>query len=208
MAHPAALRPARDNTVATNAPSDASRTSRPVDRKDAKYGIGQHAHPCRKVEGLVLRKRGGSSSLPGRIEEPCKPRPFAALEAESEQRSSTLIRTSRVFACLRWKRTDNVCSGSRPSTCWRRGRLASSFGGRSTQSGGRRFGSPGARSPQRLPARDVRQRSEPRAARLLLASCMNGRATARTPGGRRGPSVRIDRARTPASTLESERHRP
>jgi hypothetical protein len=73
------------------------------------------AQPYLKVEGLVLRKRGGSSSLLGRIEEPCKPWPFAALEAESGQRSSTLMRTSRVFACLRWQRFDNVCLGSRPS---------------------------------------------------------------------------------------------
>jgi hypothetical protein len=56
----------RDNRPATDIPSDASKTSRPVERKDAKCGIGQHVHPCLKVEGLVLRKRGGSSSLPGR----------------------------------------------------------------------------------------------------------------------------------------------
>ena len=69
-----------DNKLATDIPSDVSRTSRPVDRKDAMCRLGLHVHPCRKVEGLVLRKRGGSSSLPGRIEEPCKPGPFAALE--------------------------------------------------------------------------------------------------------------------------------
>jgi hypothetical protein len=61
----------RANKLATDIPSDASETSTPVDRKDGTCGTGHYAHPCLKVEGLVLRKRGGSSSLPGRIEEPC-----------------------------------------------------------------------------------------------------------------------------------------
>ena len=76
---------------------------------------GRRADPPVKVEGLVLRKRGGSPSLPGRIEEACKPGPFAALDTESGQRSSTVMRTSRVFACSRWQRPDNVYLGARPS---------------------------------------------------------------------------------------------
>jgi hypothetical protein len=101
----------RDNKVATDILSDKSMTSTPVDRRDARCRSGQHAHPYLRVEDLVLCKRGGSSSLPGRIEEPCKPGPFAALEGESGRRSATLIRTSRVFACSRWQRSDNACLG-------------------------------------------------------------------------------------------------
>ena len=56
----------RDNRLATDIPSDASRTSRAVDRKHTKCGIGHHAQPCIKVEGLVLCKRCGSSSCASR----------------------------------------------------------------------------------------------------------------------------------------------
>jgi hypothetical protein len=83
MRKSSARRPNTRGTDWQRTPSDASRTSGPVDGKGARCGIGQHAHPYRKVEGLVLCKRGGSSSLPGRIEEPCKLVPFAALGAGS-----------------------------------------------------------------------------------------------------------------------------
>jgi hypothetical protein len=200
----------RDNKLATDMPSDASRTSRPVDRKPQKArSDASHTHAPRLralscVSGVGVRVSLGASKSPANhgLSRLWKRSLSSARQPSYEHRGCSHACAGNELTTFARARGRRRVDGAR------RGRLASSFGGRSTQSGGRRFGSPGARSPQRLPARDVRQRSEPRAARLLLASCMNGRATARTPGGRRGPSVRIDRARTPASTLESERHRP
>jgi hypothetical protein len=58
----------RDNTATTNVPQDLSRSSPTADGWPIPEGFGHSDHPLGKVEGLVLRKRGGSSSLPGRTE--------------------------------------------------------------------------------------------------------------------------------------------
>jgi hypothetical protein len=57
---------ARANTVTTNPPPATSRSFNRADQMCVSLRFGPIAHAARKAEGLVLRKRGGSSSLPGR----------------------------------------------------------------------------------------------------------------------------------------------
>jgi hypothetical protein len=62
----ATLRPhdrRRDNKLASHIPSDASNTSRPVDRKDARCGIGRHVYPCLERAGRRRLGEDGESVL-------------------------------------------------------------------------------------------------------------------------------------------------
>jgi hypothetical protein len=62
---------AGDNAVTTYALSTESISSKLWNEMGVSPWCGRKKHAGGKVEGLVLRKRGGSSSLPGRTEKPC-----------------------------------------------------------------------------------------------------------------------------------------
>jgi hypothetical protein len=77
---PPLLAPTLDGATfgATNAWPDASRSSTAEDEMPANEHAPQIGDRGRKVEGLVMCKRGGSSSLPGRTRSGCKRRPLGA----------------------------------------------------------------------------------------------------------------------------------
>jgi hypothetical protein len=73
----------RDNTVTTNVLPDPSKSSRAADKHPMPERFGHHDHSVGQVEGLVLRKRGGSSSLPGRTKKALLSRGFRVVRARS-----------------------------------------------------------------------------------------------------------------------------
>ena len=85
-----------DNTMTTNVMCATPRSSAVANEVCRSPWYGPNVHTAGKVEGLVLLMRGGSSSLPGRIERACKRRPILVFVSSREGGRALL-----------WQRIDN-----------------------------------------------------------------------------------------------------